>query len=294
MSVIIPSYNHPQKIRECIRSVLAQNFSKTYEVIVVDSSTEANQLALEQFCATDERITLIKRTQQTFPGIARNIGVEAATGKVLAMIDSDCVAEKDWLANIYANMTGGVILTGVVQNGTEDDVLGTCSYLVEFNHFLEPAQEKKEIHGAATCNFAIRKDEFERVGGFTGDRAFEDILFCEKFKSLGGKIMQVRSIRISHVNKTELADIRANQQMLGRFSAIIRREQHMPPQLIFQYPVLAFLLVGFRYASIFSRVVRDKHIVKFLLYTPIILYLIVHWSIGFYRGAKYGRQGSGH
>jgi glycosyltransferase involved in cell wall biosynthesis len=290
LSVIIPSYNHPQKIRQCIRSVLAQDFSRPYEVIVVDSSSESNQLELEKFCATDERITLIKRSQQTFPGIARNIGVEAASGPLLAMIDSDCVAEKDWLTNIYTNLTDNVILTGVVQNGTPESMLGTCSWLVEFNHFLEPSRDKQEIPGAATCNFAIKKQEFERVGGFTGDRGFEDILFCEKFKKLGGKIYQLRNIRISHINKTELADIRANQWMLGRFSAIIRREQGMPPQVVFKYPVLAFLLVGFRYVSIFSRVMRDKYFLRFLLYTPFIIYFLIQWSIGFYRGAKYGRN----
>jgi glycosyltransferase involved in cell wall biosynthesis len=286
ISVVIPSYNQPQTVQRCIGSILEQDFEGTYEIIIVDSSEKSKQEALAVFCGAISRVQLITLEKQTFPGSARNIGIKAAQGEIIALIDSDCVAQPNWLKNIQQNMESGVILTGVIENGTEDSVYGTCSFLVEFNHFLDFSGHKVPAHAAATCNFACRKEVFEKIGYFTDDRAFEDMLFCKKFTDQGGQIFRVNGIRIAHLNKTDLAGIRSNQTMLGKFSAIVRRAHGMPPQLVFQFPILAFGLAGFRYLSIFSRVINSKYGVKFLLYSPIILYLLLHWSKGFYTGAK--------
>ncbi len=286
LSVVIPSYNQPETVQRCIVSILEQDFSGTYEIIIADSSDKHKQDELAAFCATIPKVQLISLKEQTFPGSARNIGIKAAQGEVIALIDSDCVAKPNWLENIWENMEHNVILTGVIENGTEDSVYGTCSFLVEFNHFLDFSGHKVPAHAAATCNFACRKEVFDKIGYFTDDRAFEDMLFCKKFTDQGGQIFRINGIRIAHLNKTDLAGIRRNQTMLGKFSAIVRRAHGMPPQLVFKLPILAFALAKFRYLSIFSRVIRSKYWVKFLLYTPVILYLLLHWSKGFYTGAK--------
>lgn len=286
ISVVIPSYNQPDTISQCLESVLKQDFTGVYEVVIVDSSIAKYQEIIAGICEVDERVRLIKLKQQTYPGAARNVGIKEAKGEVIALIDSDCVAHESWLSNIAKNMEENIIATGVIENGTQDSVYGTCSFLVEFNHFLAPSQHKKEVHAAATCNFAAKKEVFEKVGYFTDDRAFEDMLFCTKFKKMGGAIYQFRDIRISHVNKTDLKKIAANQKMLGFYSAKVRKQHQMPPQAVFNYPVLAFGLLGFRYLSILSRVIKSKHFLSFVLYNPIIIYLLIQWSIGFYNGAK--------
>lgn len=286
ISVVIPSFNQPDKIEHCIKSILAQNFTKTYEIIIVDSSAPIHQAKVEAICLMDTSIKLIKLDKQTYPGVARNIGIKASLGNIIALIDSDCVAQENWLNHIYNNISDDVILTGVVQNGTKTSVLGTCAFLVEFNHFLDFKEEKREVLSAATCNFACKKTVFERVGYFTNDRAFEDFLFCYKFRKQGGSIYQIRAIAVEHLNKTAGAAIVANQKMLGYYSAKVRKTNAMPPQVVFKYPLLAFGLIGFRYFSIISRVVKTEFFIQFLLYTPILIYFIIQWGIGFYKGAK--------
>ncbi|MEM1214699.1 MAG: glycosyltransferase family 2 protein [Bacteroidota bacterium] len=286
ISVVIPSYNQPATIRQCLASVLAQDFTGSYEVIIVDSSSTEYRSAIAEVAAADERVRLIQLAQQTFPGPARNVGIKAAQSERIALIDSDCVAHVSWLSSIVKQMESGIILTGVIENGTPQSVYGTCSFLVEFNHFLAPKQPRQAIHAAATCNFACHKTVFEEVGYFTDDRAFEDMLFCNKYKSIGGTVYQFRNIKIKHVNKTELAPIIRNQKMLGFYSAKVRRANGLPPQLVFRLPLLTFGLLAFRYVSIFSRGVRSKYFGRFLWYTPVVLWLLLHWSIGFYRGAQ--------
>jgi glycosyltransferase involved in cell wall biosynthesis len=286
ISVVIPSYNQPATVQRCIHSLLEQEFSGTYEIIIADSSDTARQQELATFCEPLERVQLIKLSKQTYPGAARNVGIKAATGEIIALIDSDCVARPNWLTNIQRHCEPNTILTGVIENGTPDSAYGTCSFLVEFNHFLDFRGERRPVHAAATCNFACHKTVFEQVGYFTDDRAFEDMLFCRKFTEQGGAIYRYHDIRIAHLNKTELAGIKNNQRMLGFYSAKVRKAYGMPPHTIFQMPILALALVPFRYLSIFSRVVRSKYLWKFLLYKPIMLYLLWHWSKGFRAGAK--------
>ncbi|NJC27544.1 glycosyltransferase [Neolewinella antarctica] len=286
VSVIIPSYRHPHKIGACVDSLLDQTYTGEYEIIIVDSSPADVQLELDLLFSDKPRIKLIKLNTQTYPGTARNVGIHRAKGAVIALIDADCIAEKDWLENIVKNIADNTIITGVIENGTPDSVYGTCSFLVEFNHFLDLGKGRVELEGAATCNFACNREVFERVGYFTDDRAFEDILFCKKLIAVGGRIVKVDDVRIRHVNKTDLAGVASNLEMLGRYSALVRKRQGMPPRIIFNYPILSFGLIVFRYVSIISRVARSRYLLQFIMYTPVILYLLFIWARGFNIGAK--------
>lgn len=286
VSVVIPSYNQPNTVRRCVESLLKQRFSGTYEIIIVDSSPICHQALFEEIARLDPRLRLIRRKKQTYPGTARNIGIDAAQGKIIALTDSDCVVAEDWLENICTQMTENTILTGKIENGTPKNLFGTASYLVEFSHFLPSSTQKEQIYAAATCNFACQKAVFEQVGYFSDDRAFEDFLFCEKFRKKGGSILKIQNLAIVHLNKTTLAQVAQNQKMLGRFSAIVRKKHKMPPALVFKFPFLSFALVPFRYFRVFWRVLGKKELLDFLWCTPIVIYLLICWGRGFYQGAS--------
>jgi len=286
VSVIIPSYNQPHTIDRCLDSVLAQETTHTYEVIIVDSSEPKKKEEVKNICKRDERIRLISLEEQTYPGTARNIGIKAAEGKIMALIDSDCRADLYWLDNIVKHMDENLVVSGVIQNGTPKSIFGTCSYLIEFNHFFPFQTESKSSPIAATCNFAAYKSVFEKVGYFTDHRAFEDMLFCKRFIEIGGRVSLFKDVRIAHLNRTDLNHVVSNQRLLGRYSASTRKEYSMSPQLIFKYPLLAYLLLPYRYFSILSRMSSIKVLIQYLLYTPILFYVLVFWCNGFYEGSR--------
>mgnify|MGYP001560803766 FL=1 len=284
ISVIIPSYNDSKKIYNCVNSLLNQSVSNPVEILIVDSSNKEYQKKVEKLSSLDSRIKIIKLDRQTFPGAARNIGIDHSKGEIIVLIDSDCEADQHWLQNISNHIDDNTVITGIIKNGTKKSILGTCSYLVEFNNFLEFNHGKKRVKTAATCNFAAKRMVFEKVGGFAESRAFEDSLFCHKLISIGGKICQYDDIIISHNNKTKFKNISANQKMLGKYSAIVRLENNMSPKAIFRFPILSFLLPLYRYFSIATRVIKTSHIFQFILYTPLIIYLLIVWAVGFYQG----------
>ena len=286
ISVIVPSYNHPKTIEKCIKSLLHQKFTREFEIIIVDSSGKEIQKKVESICQRDRRIKLIKRKDQTYPGSARNIGIKKALGDIIALIDADCIADDDWLENIYQNMDDDIILSGVIKNGTPENVMGSCSYMIEFSHFQEFSEHQRYSPAAATCNFACKRIIFEQIGYFSKARAYEDFLFCRKFVKEGGKIILRKDINVTHVNKIDLKSIRDNQFILGKYSAIARRENGLSPKLIFKYPILSPLLIGYRYVSILSRLFHRKRLFTFLWCTPVIVYLLGYWCSGFYHGSK--------
>ena len=95
ISVVIPTRNRGDSILGAIHSVLACDFPDC-ELLVVDQSTNdetANALAP---LLADKRLRYI-RTTTVGAGRARNIGLRAAQGGIVAMTDDDCTVAQDWL-----------------------------------------------------------------------------------------------------------------------------------------------------------------------------------------------------
>jgi glycosyltransferase involved in cell wall biosynthesis len=86
ISVVIPLYNKGFIISETLNSVLAQTF-KDFEVIIVnDGSTDNGFEIVSQY--TDNRIRLYNQENKG-AAAARNLGIEKATGELIAFLDAD-------------------------------------------------------------------------------------------------------------------------------------------------------------------------------------------------------------
>lgn len=96
-SVIIPTYNRAELLRETIESVWAQRFTD-YEMIVVDDGSTDQTLAL--LAKWGERIRVI-RQENAGPAAARNRGIDVAAGEYCAFLDSDDLWFP-WTLQIYA------------------------------------------------------------------------------------------------------------------------------------------------------------------------------------------------
>lgn len=89
ISIITPSYNSADFISKTIHSVLEQTYQNWEMIIVDDVSTDNSCSVIEEFCAIDPRIKLIKSTKNQGPALTRNSAIEAAEGDYIAFLDSD-------------------------------------------------------------------------------------------------------------------------------------------------------------------------------------------------------------
>lgn len=99
ISVIVPVYNVEKYLEYCLTSIMEQTYRDLEIIIVNDGSTDASPIICDAFAAKDQRIKVIHQINGGV-SVARNTGIEAATGDYLTFVDSD-----DWLEfEMYESM----------------------------------------------------------------------------------------------------------------------------------------------------------------------------------------------
>lgn len=99
VSIITPSYNSAKYIAETIQSVQNQTYTNWEMIIVDDCSTDNTEQIIYEIQLTDSRIHFFKLDQNSGSGVARNKGIEHASGNYMTFIDSDDI----WFSNFIKN-----------------------------------------------------------------------------------------------------------------------------------------------------------------------------------------------
>lgn len=90
VSVIMPAYNAERFIDESIRSVISQTYPYWELLIVDDCSNDNSAIIIKKYVEEDNRIVYFKTEQPSgSPYIPRNIGIQNASGRYIAFLDSD-------------------------------------------------------------------------------------------------------------------------------------------------------------------------------------------------------------
>lgn len=88
VSIIVPVYNAERYLEKCVESVLKQTM-KDYQLILVDDgSTDKSAALCDAFAAQDSRVTVIHQ-KNAGVSVARNVGMNAATGEWICFLDAD-------------------------------------------------------------------------------------------------------------------------------------------------------------------------------------------------------------
>jgi glycosyltransferase involved in cell wall biosynthesis len=101
ISIIVPIYNVENYLHQCLDSVLAQTFT-SYECILVDDGSPDKCPAIcDEYAAKDTRFSVIHKENGGLSD-ARNVGIQAAIGEYIVLLDSDDLfADNDALQNLY-------------------------------------------------------------------------------------------------------------------------------------------------------------------------------------------------
>lgn len=91
VSIIIPVYNMAAYLSQCLNSVINQTLESIEVICINDGSTDHSQDILDEFAWKDKRVKVIKKVNEGV-AIARNIGIDNASGEYLFFLDPD-----DWL-----------------------------------------------------------------------------------------------------------------------------------------------------------------------------------------------------
>ena len=89
VSVIMPAYNSAAHISEAIVSVQSQTYSNWELLIIDDASTDTTKEIILEFSKNDQRIQVLENPMNRGTHYARNKGIEAAQGDLIAFLDAD-------------------------------------------------------------------------------------------------------------------------------------------------------------------------------------------------------------
>lgn len=149
VSVVIVTRNRPEYLSDALRAISKGTWS-AHEVLVVDNGHgEAAPVAarLGARYVEAEGLTL---------GAARQRGVDASTGDIVAFTDDDCLPELDWLAAIVGAFKRHPHWYGVQgRTNGERGPIGSHAVSVQSPSAL-----------LQTCNIAYRREALEEAGGF--------------------------------------------------------------------------------------------------------------------------------
>lgn len=290
-SVLIPSYQSAATIRACLASVCAQDLAESFEVFVSDSGDDGTAAIVER---EFPQVRLITSTERMDPALARNRAAALATGTILAFIDSDCVAQPDWLRRLCDTIeTGGYDGAGGAIVPVDDSTdAAWAGYFTEFREFL-PGGAPRAATYLTINNAAYRHDTFRRAGGFPVDYfPQEDQVFWERLRALDARICLDPSIVVKHNHRSEAGAFLVHQVKIGVANARVVLALRLQGYTLASRPWLAALalpaLAPYRFARTAAICWRTER--SILLRRPAIAVLcfagMFAWGIGFVRGCR--------
>ena len=161
-SVIIPAYNSESTIAGCVDSLSKQSLSSDYyEIIVVDDGSVDSTGRLAQ----EHKARVIKQGHYG-PAQARNTGIRESRGEILVFIDSDCVADSQFMEKICSRFKDKNIVG--VQGAYKTRQRGIIARFVqlEIEQRYEMMRKLKSIDFIGSYAAAYRKEVFLRAGYF--------------------------------------------------------------------------------------------------------------------------------
>ncbi|WP_298522436.1 glycosyltransferase [uncultured Methanobrevibacter sp.] len=123
ISVIMPSLDVGEYIRQCMESVTSQSLEEI-EIICIDAgSTDGTLEILEEFAAKDSRITLMHSDKKSY-GYQMNQAIDAARGEYIAIVETDDYISKDMLKSLYGLSKGSAdVVKSSFYHVTEDGTI---------------------------------------------------------------------------------------------------------------------------------------------------------------------------
>ena len=121
VSLYIPCYNAAKHIEKCIKNIFVQTYPIDEILIIDDGSVDNTLEIISQF----PNLRIVKHPQNRGLAAARNTALRELKTDFIANIDSDCVAEKDWLERLMQNMA-------------DEKIAGVGGKLIESNQSTTP------------------------------------------------------------------------------------------------------------------------------------------------------------
>ena len=219
VAVVVCAYNAETTMDACLASLAALRYP-AYEVVVVnDGSTDHTGEIAESY----EGVTVVHQENMGLSA-ARNVGVAASVGDIVAFTDSDCVADPDWLHYLVATFLSSdwPAVGGPNLPPPEDSLVASC-VAASPGGPMEVLLDDEEAEHIPGCNMAFRREALEEIGGFDPifRSAGDDVDVCWRLQERGHRIAFSPAAMVWHFRRNTVGAYVKQQRGYGKAEALL-------------------------------------------------------------------------
>jgi GT2 family glycosyltransferase len=219
--VIVCSHNGAGRIRECLAGIDALDYPNLDVIVIDDGSHDETSEVAREFPVR------VIRTDHRGLSHARNAGLEAARGEIVAYLDDDSYPDPGWLKYLVATLIGsshaGVGGPNIAPPG--DGLVADCVAHAPGGptHVLLSDTEAEHIPG---CNMAFRAGALRAIGGFDAQFrvAGDDVDICWRLQQRGGTLGFSPAAVVWHHCRDSVRGYWKQQRQYGRAEALLERK----------------------------------------------------------------------
>lgn len=221
VSVIVAAYQAAATLGDCLRSLATMSYPNRETIVVDDGSTDGTA----QIAETDG-VRLIRIDHRGLDA-ARNAGLAAADGEIIAFLDADAEADRDWLYHLVecatrreAAAAGGPNFTPRPRSALQA-ALSAAPGLPR-----EVRSGDDRLSQLCGCNMAISKSALTKLGGFDPlfDRAGDDVDLSIRLRDLGGVLAHAPSAIVMHQRRSTIGAYLRQQRGYGAAEGLLFRK----------------------------------------------------------------------
>ena len=207
VSVIIPNRESAGMLRKCLTAIREHTDYENYEVLVVENnSSSAEILRYYKEIQNKDHVRVIRWKHPFNFSAVNNFGASKADGEFLVFMNNDVEVREGWLTELlgvclrpYVGAAGAKLYfpDGKVQSaGVAVGIGGVAGSLFagmngSFSGYLHRASTMQELSAVTAALMMVRREAFEKAGGFTEELAvaFNDVDLCLKIRQAGYSVV---------------------------------------------------------------------------------------------------------
>jgi glycosyltransferase involved in cell wall biosynthesis len=222
ISVVVAVRNGLPWLDEQLAALVRQECGSEWEVLVVDNgSTDDTSRLVESWASSHSFIRLVDGSECSGPSFARNAGVAAARGELVAFCDADDVVQPGWLEALRLALSRSDVVAGSFEFGALNGGLRS-------EPRLAATRQLGHLPAGLGANLGVRRSAFEAVGGFDEElRTGEDIDLCWRLQLQGYTFgSEIRAV-VAKRERTGALEVFRHGVVYGRSGARLYRKHRI-------------------------------------------------------------------
>ena len=235
ISVVLPCFNVGRYIGRCLDSLLNQTLRDIEIICVDDKSGDNTAEVIKQYVAKDARVRLIEQKKNSGVSIARNTGVDAASGEYIGFVDPDDWVDRDYYQKLYDKIVAedADVCAGNTKEHYTNGKIKVRNDII--NNII-----RAKCHFCYTVWCAIYKTSFIRENKIycpVGITNGEDTVFCIQCALMANKVVGVKNAYYHYIRYENSAEgkyyherhINSRIQVANMVVDMINKQENISP-----------------------------------------------------------------